>query len=101
VFLLLAQALPLVSCSADAPSAPAGPPHPHIVLFVADDLSWHDLGPYGAKDVKTPHLDAFASQSMRFTQAVATSPTCTPSRCSIYTGLYPFRSGAHANHSTA
>src|ERR1700742_3354002 len=72
---------------------------PHIVLFIADDLSWHDIGPYGATDVKTPNLDAFAKQSMRFTQAFATSPTCTPSRCSLFTGLYPFRNGAHANHS--
>lgn len=72
---------------------------PHIVLFIADDLSWHDIGPYGATDVKTPQLDRLAAQSMRFTRAFAASPTCTPSRCSIFTGLYPFRNGAHANHS--
>lgn len=80
-----------------APLVHAQPPH--IVLFIADDLSWHDLGCYGAKDVKTPNVDALAKQSMRFSSAFATSPTCTPSRCSIFTGLYPFRNGAHANHS--
>jgi N-sulfoglucosamine sulfohydrolase len=72
---------------------------PHLVLFIADDLSWHDIGPYGAKDVRTPNLDRLATQSMRFDRAFATSPTCTPSRCSLFTGLYPFRNGAHANHS--
>jgi uncharacterized sulfatase len=72
---------------------------PHLVLFVADDFTTTDCGPYGATDVKTPHLDRLASHALRFTQAFAASPTCTPSRCSLFTGLYPFRNGAHANHS--
>jgi arylsulfatase A-like enzyme len=84
--------------SAAAPKV-AVPDHHNIVLFIADDLSWHDIGPYGATDVKTPNLDRFATESMLFTQAIATSPTCTPSRCGIFTGLYPFKNGAHANHS--
>ena len=74
-------------------------PRPHLVLFVADDFTATDCGPYGATDVKTPHLDRLAKQSLRFTRAFAASPTCTPSRCSLFTGLYPFRNGAHANHS--
>ena len=89
----------LTPAAAAAAPKPAIPQRTHIVLFIADDLSWHDIGPYGATDVKTPNLDRFAAESMLFTQAVATSPTCTPSRCSIFTGLYPFRNGAHANHS--
>ena len=44
---------------------------PNIVLFIADDLSWHDIGPYGAKDVRTPNLDRLASQSMKFNAAIA------------------------------
>jgi arylsulfatase A-like enzyme len=72
---------------------------PHVVLFVADDYSWSDAGPYGATDVRTPTLDRLAREGMRFDAAIAPSPTCTPSRSSLYTGLYPFRSGAHANHS--
>lgn len=79
-------------------SAPAAS-RPHLVLFIADDFCATDAGPYGATDVKTPNLDRLATQSLRFTQSFATSPTCTPSRCSLYTGLYPFRNGAHANHS--
>lgn len=72
---------------------------PHLVLFVADDHTWNDCGAYGAKDVRTPNLDRLAREGMRFDAAFAASPTCTPSRSAIFTGLYPFRSGAHANHS--
>jgi arylsulfatase A-like enzyme len=72
---------------------------PDIVLFIADDLTWHDIGPYDATDVRTPHLDRLAQDSLKYDQAFAASPTCTPSRSSLYTGLYPIRNGAHANHS--
>ena len=72
---------------------------PHIVLFIGDDLTWHDIGPYGGKEVRTPNLDRLAGESVKFTHAVAASPTCTPSRSALFTGLYPFRNGAHANHS--
>jgi arylsulfatase A-like enzyme len=72
---------------------------PHIVLFIADDYSWHDSSAYGNKDVRTPNIDKLASQGMRFNAAFAASPTCTPSRSAIYTGLYPHHNGAHANHS--
>lgn len=75
------------------------PSRPHVVLFISDDHTWHDCGPYGAKDVRTPNLDRLAREGMRFDAAFAASPTCTPSRSAIYTGFYPFRNGAHANHS--
>lgn len=71
----------------------------NIILFVADDLGYNDIGPYGHEHVRTPHLDRFSETSLLFNQAFASSPTCSPSRASIYTGLYPFRNGAHANHS--
>jgi N-sulfoglucosamine sulfohydrolase len=72
---------------------------PNIVWFVADDFSWHDSGPYGSPNAHTPNLDALAKQSLKFDQAFAPSPTCTPSRSAFYTGVYPMRNGAHANHS--
>src|SRR5215213_6371773 len=87
------------SRSAAATGAASVSARPHVVLFMADDFTWHDSGPYGAKDVRTPNLDRLARASMRFDAAFAPSPTCTPSRSAIYTGLYPFRNGAHANHS--
>ena len=72
---------------------------PHIVLFISDDHSCSDCAPYGATDVRTPNLAKLAADGMRFDAAFAASPTCTPSRSAIYSGLYPFRNGAHANHS--
>lgn len=72
---------------------------PNIIIFIADDLDGDDTGPYGSKVVRTPHLDQFARQSLRFTRAFAGSPTCGPSRSTLFTGLLPFRHGAHGNHS--
>lgn len=71
----------------------------NIVLFIADDLGANDIGPYGNVIVRTPSIDHLASESLLFTNAFASSPTCSPSRASILTGLMPFRNGAHANHS--
>jgi N-sulfoglucosamine sulfohydrolase len=70
----------------------------NIVLFIADDLGVNDIGPYGNKIVRTPNLNAFSKEALLFTRAFASSPTCTPSRSSIYTGLMPIRHGAHGNH---
>jgi N-sulfoglucosamine sulfohydrolase len=72
---------------------------PNVVLFVADDLGVGDTGPYGNKQVRTPNLDRLAARSIRFDRAFAGSPTCVPSRAVLYTGLMPFRNGAHPNHS--
>ncbi len=79
--------------------AQPGAARPHIVLFMADDFSWHDSEPYGATDVRTPNLARLAKEGMRFDRAFAASPTCTPSRSAVYTGMFPFRNGAHPNHS--
>lgn len=70
----------------------------NIVLFVADDLGTTDIGPYGNRVIRTPNLDRLATQSLLFSNAFAGSPTSSPSRASLLTGLYPFRNGAHANH---
>ncbi|MFC4870293.1 sulfatase [Negadavirga shengliensis] len=72
---------------------------PNIVLFIADDLGAIDIPLYGNPIVRTPNIDRLAGESLLFTHAFATSPTCSPSRASIHTGLMPFRNGAHANHS--
>lgn len=72
---------------------------PNIVIFIADDLAAGDIRPYGNKVVRTPNLDGFAKESMRFTNTFAGSPTCGPSRSTLFTGLLPFRHGGHGNHS--
>ena len=64
------------------------PQYPNVVLIVADDLGYRDLGPYGAPDVPTPHLDRLADEGTRFTDAYATYPYCGPSRAGLFTGRY-------------
>lgn len=64
---------------------------PNIVLIVADDLGYGDLSCYGATKISTPVLDQLASEGMRFTNASVTSSLCSPSRYSILTGRYPWR----------
>ncbi|HVA48536.1 MAG TPA: sulfatase [Pirellulales bacterium] len=65
----------------------------NIVLFLADDLGWADVGCYGADLHETPHLDRLARQSLRFTQAYAGSSVCTPTRAALMTGKHPARLG--------
>ncbi len=65
--------------------------NPNIVLIYADDLGYGDVGCYGAKRMPTPNIDRLAGQGLRFTDAHAGSPTCTPSRYSLLTGEYAWR----------
>jgi arylsulfatase A-like enzyme len=65
----------------------------NVVLILADDLGWADLGCYGSTYHKTPNLDRFAKESMRFTHGYASCPVCSPTRCSVMTGKYPQRIG--------
>ncbi len=63
-------------------------PRPNVVLILADDLGWGDLGAYGQARIATPELDRLAAQGLRFTQFYAGAPHCTPSRSSLLTGLH-------------
>ncbi len=64
---------------------------PNIVFILADDLGVNDLGSYGRKEHRTPHLDRLAAEGLRFTTAYAASPICSPSRAAIMTGRAPAR----------
>lgn len=64
---------------------------PNIVFILADDLGWKDLGCYGNPFNETPNLDKLAQKGVRFTQAYAACPVCSPTRASILTGKYPAR----------
>ncbi|GAA5505149.1 arylsulfatase [Novipirellula caenicola] len=69
-------------------SAAEEPVRPNIVFIMADDLGYGDLGCYGQQMIKTPNIDRLASEGMRFTQAYAGGPVCTPSRSVLMTGLH-------------
>lgn len=64
---------------------------PNIVLIVADDLGWADLGCYGSKFYRTPHLDKLAAGGRRFSQAYSACPVCSPTRAALMTGKHPAR----------
>ncbi len=66
---------------------------PNIVLILVDDLGWADLGCYGSTFYETPNLDALAQSGMRFTNAYAACPVCSPTRAAILTGRHPVRLG--------
>ncbi|MCD6288656.1 MAG: sulfatase-like hydrolase/transferase, partial [Candidatus Hydrogenedentes bacterium] len=63
--------------------------YPNFVFFLIDDLGWTDLGCYGSSFYETPNVDRFARTAMRFTNAYAACPVCSPTRASIMTGKYP------------
>lgn len=66
----------------------AAPPQPNIILILADDLGYGDVGCYGQRRIKTPNIDKFATDGARFTQFYAGDTVCTPSRCCLMTGLH-------------
>ena len=64
---------------------------PHVFLIMADDLGWMDLHCQGNAKLRTPHIDALAKQGVRFTNAYAAAPVCSPTRAALITGLAPAR----------
>jgi len=72
---------------------------PNIVIFIADDLSWHDVACFGGPtSARTPNLDKFAREGMKLTGFFSPASVCSPTRQALLTGLYPVRSGAYPNH---
>ena len=70
---------------------------PNVVVIVADDLGYADLGCQGSKEVKTPNIDTIAANGARFTSAYVSCPVCSPTRAGILTGRYQQRFGHEFN----
>lgn len=68
-------------------------PRPNVVVILADDLGYGDLGVQGSRAIASPHLDQLAREGLRLTHFYASAPVCSPSRAGLLTGRYPLRSG--------
>lgn len=93
---LLAAVLTLAAMAGVVAQTTSPAPLPNIVVILADDLGYGDLGSYGHPSHRTPHLDALARDGVRATAAYAPSPSCSPTRASLLTGRYAFRVGVRA-----
>ena len=69
---------------------------PNIILIVADDLGYGDIGCYGATAIPTPNLDQLCTRGLKLTRCYASASTCTPTRYSMLTGRYAFRPTTHS-----
>ncbi|MGQ9651094.1 MAG: DUF1961 family protein [Phycisphaerae bacterium] len=91
----MAMSLSAVSCVSPLRKAEltTPTPRPNFVLILVDDLGWAELGCYGNRFNETPHLDRLAERGVRFTNAYAAAPVCSPTRAALMTGQYPVRVG--------
>ncbi len=93
---MISLALALATLSAEAPCSTAAR-NPNILVIVADDLGYGDIGIHGGRDVPTPNIDALAARGVRCTNGYVSAPYCSPSRAGFLTGRYPTRFGHEFN----
>jgi len=74
--------------------------HPNVILLMADDLGWGDVGFHGNDRIRTPHLDAMAAAGMELTRFYTASSICSPTRASVLTGRDPYRMGILSAHTS-
>lgn len=73
------------------------PTQPNIIFILADDLGYGETGVYGQQKIQTPHIDALATEGMRFTQHYSGAPVCAPARCVLLTGLHSGHAAIRGN----
>lgn len=83
----------LILCLLMMPGCNHKPVQHNIIVFIADDMGYGDLGCYGSTDIKTPNIDKLAEQGVRFTNFYSNGPECTPTRVALMTGRYQQRAG--------
>jgi arylsulfatase A len=91
--ILLSTLPPYLALAAAGTSASKRSKRPNIILILADDLGYGELGSYGNQFNKTPNLNRLACEGMRFTNAYASAAVCSPTRAALMTGQYPARTG--------
>lgn len=97
---LLLVGLVLLTAAAHVHAGPKAAKKPNIILIMADDLGWGEVGCYGQKKIKTPHIDALARNGMKFNSHYAGNAVCAPSRCSLMTGRHPGKAYVRSNTAT-
>jgi arylsulfatase A-like enzyme len=83
--------------AASAPAGEAAARKPNVVILLADDLGFADLGFQGVKDIATPNIDSLASNGVRFINGYVSGPYCSPTRAGLVTGRYQTRFGHEVN----
>ena len=68
---------------------------PNILVLLADDLGYGDIGCYGHPTIQTPHLDKLATEGLRLTDCYSAAANCSPARAGLMTGRNPWRVGVH------
>ncbi len=93
ILMLILTAWPLAATLA----AEASARKPNVIVILADDLGYGDVGVHGCKDIPTPNIDAFARSGIRFSSGYVSAPLCGPTRAALMTGRYQSRFGHEFN----
>ncbi|MCA8986372.1 MAG: sulfatase [Planctomycetaceae bacterium] len=97
ILFLVCCTFPLAFCAAEANDDGLEKKRPNIILLLADDLGYGELGCQGNPQIPTPHIDSIARHGVRFTQGYVTASYCSPSRAGLLTGRYQTRFGYEKN----
>ena len=94
---MLTRRAALQSLAAALAQVGRGARKPNLIILLADDLGYGDVGCFGSPDVPTPHIDSIAASGIRFTDGYVTNAVCSPSRAALLTGRYQQRYGHEFN----
>ena len=97
--LIILVTLLMVACSAPQLEEGTSAEPPNIVVILADDLGYNDIGIYGSQIIKTPNIDQLARDGVRLTDGYVAAAVCSPSRAGLYPGRYQTRFGYEFNTS--